>query len=122
VRVRANEDTPGINGNLKEGAEIAGLVHSRSGHPLSRICVNVSGMLPHNGDVGLGWASNRHGRYAVHGLFPGRYTVEFTGGCGNPRKFVHQWWRNAPTQEKATVIKVTGPEIFTGINASLRPR
>jgi hypothetical protein len=122
VRVRANEDTAGINGNLKEGAEIAGVVHSRSGKPLNRICVNVTGVLPHHTTVEIAEPSNRQGRYEAHGLFPGRYTVEFTGGCGSQKKFAAQWYLNASSQKKATVIKITGPEIFTGVNANLRPR
>lgn len=122
VRVRAKEDTAGINGDLKKGAEIAGSVQSRSGNPLNRICVNVVGNLPGNGTVSDGFGSGTHGRYAAHGLFPGRYTVEFTGGCGNPRKFAVQWWLGASSRPKATVIKITGAAIATGINASLRPR
>jgi hypothetical protein len=120
--VRANEDTAGINGNLKKGAEIAGVVQSGSGHPLSGICADVLGNLPGNGTVAAGYISDRHGRYAAHGLFPGHYTVEFTGGCGNPKKFAVQWWLDASSRDKGTVIKITGPAIAAGVNAMLRPR
>jgi hypothetical protein len=122
VRVRANEDTAGINGHLKKGAQISGVVHSRSGRPLSQICVDVVGMLPHNSTVAIGQPTNRRGGYATHGLFPGRYTVEFTNGCGNPKKYAIQWWLNAASRKKATVIKITGPAIATGVNATLRLR
>lgn len=122
VRVRANEDTAGINGNLKEGAQISGIVHSRSGKRLSRICVEVVGMLPHGSTVAIVQPTNRQGGYAGHGLFPGRYTVEFTNGCGNPKKYAIQWWLNAASRKKATVIKITGPAIATGVNAALRSR
>jgi hypothetical protein len=64
------EDTGGINGNLNEGAEIVGVIHSRSGKPLSRICANVTGILPRNGVVAILAPSNRQGRYEAHGPFP----------------------------------------------------
>lgn len=122
VHVRAGRDTPRINGKLKLGGEIAGTVRNKAGKPLAGICVPVSASIV--GDIGLGiigLATGKSGRYVLHGLFAGRYLVEFVTGCGNKGNYAFQWWRNATSAASASTIKIAGARIDDQINATLPP-
>ena len=59
------------------------------------------------------------GTYALVGLLPGQYTVEFSVGCGDTG-FRAQWWDDAKSAAKATVITVSAGTTIAGINAALR--
>lgn len=117
VRVRAGKDTGGIDGHLKKGGEISGTVRAKSGKALPRICVNVLG--PE--DFGFGLTTNRFGRYAARGLFPGGYQVQFSLGCGNKGNYASQWWRGAASQSRARTIRITGTRRVSNVNATLLP-
>ena len=49
---------------------------------------------------------------------PGRYTVEFSSGCGTAG-YAAQWWHHAPSAAKATVITVRANRISKGIDATM---
>lgn len=120
LRVRAGKNIAGINGRLKMGGEIAGTVRSKSGKKLSGICVNITGIFTNFG-FGVGLSTNKTGFFALHGLFPGRYTVEFTIGCGSKGNYAFQWWRGTTDASRATTINITGHKIVRNIDPVLSP-
>lgn len=123
VRVRAGEDTGHIDGRLKLGGEIAGIVRTRAGQPVKGICVNFySGIFSlglYNATVAA--ASSRTGHYALRGLFPGQYQVQFMIGCGSKGNYAAQWWRDKPSPAHANSIRITGRRIVTDADATLVP-
>ena len=116
IRVRAGGTKTGINAHLKLGGEISGTTRTRSGKPLGNICIDVQGRIP-GGFVGFGFRSGRAGRYALHGLFSGRYTVAFSTDCSDI--YAPQWWRLRTSQAHATPIKIKGADIVRHIDAAL---
>jgi hypothetical protein len=121
VRVRAGKDTAGIDGNLKKGGEIAGVVRAKSGRSLRGICVYVYEQFP-DGDFGTDQIrTGKSGRYADPGLYPDQYNVRFAPGCRNNGNYASQWWRGASAQGQASRLKITGQRVFTGIDATLLP-
>jgi hypothetical protein len=120
VPVRAGKNTPGIDGHLIRGGEIAGLVGSSSGRPLAGICVILDVEFPNGGETDE-LNTDKSGHYADSGLVPGAYTVKFMTGCGNNGNYGFQYWHQAKSQLSATKIKVSGDEVFNRINVTLRP-
>ena len=90
VRVRSGKATTGIDGKLRLGGEISGIVTTKSGRKLGGICVDAEGTVP-GGSVGFEFPTNGNGTYDVNALFPGKYTVEFTIGCGSKGNRRHRW-------------------------------
>ena len=122
VRVAAGRTTRGIDAALKLGGEIEGTVRSKSSKTLSGICISAqpTGKLvppPFGGFA----ESGRTGGYAVHALFPGKYLVQFTLGCGNGGNYAQQWWRNSATQSHATPIRITDGLVVRHVDAALPP-
>ncbi len=116
IRVRAGRTMAGINARLKLGGEIGGTTRTRHGRRIKNICVEVQGRI-RGGGIDIGLVSGRDGRYAVHGLFPGRYTVAFSTICTD--SFVSQWWRLRTSQAHATSITIKGSKIARHIDAAL---
>jgi Carboxypeptidase regulatory-like domain len=120
IRVRSGKTKTGIDARMKLGGAIKGTVRSRFGRPLSGICVDAQGRVP--GGFVLIWSeSGRRGHYALHGVFPGQYTVGFSIGCGNKGNYEPQWWRLRPSRAHATPIKIKGTHIAKHIDAALDP-
>lgn len=120
IRVRAGKTRTGIDGLLKLGGEIRGIVRARSGRPLPGVCIDIEGRV-RGGFVGFGFGSARSGRYVLHSVFPGRYTVGFSIGCGSKGNFAPQWWRLRTSAAHATPIKITGALVASHIDAALDP-
>ncbi|MGH3399829.1 MAG: carboxypeptidase-like regulatory domain-containing protein, partial [Streptosporangiaceae bacterium] len=59
------------------------------------------------------------GRYSLIGLAPGRYRVRFSSGCG-ASGYATQWWKDAGSAARATIVTVRASGISSGINAALR--
>ena len=125
VRVAAGRTTSGIDAALKLGGEIDGTVRSKSGKTLSGVCVGAvrAGKVTFPAGVlsAPSPASGRHGGYALHALFPGKYVVEFTLGCGNRGNYAPQWWRDSATRGHATAIRVAGGKVVRHVDAALPP-
>lgn len=121
VRVRAGRSTKRINARLKLGAEIAGTVRTRAGTPVRGICVGLYSQFTFSGAYAVSAGSGRHGHYGLHGLFPGKYQVEYQIGCGTRGNYAAQWWRDRPSPAHAGTIRVASRQIVTGIDARLAP-
>ncbi len=121
VPVKAGKTTSGIDASLRLGGEITGTVKSQAGKTLSRVCVQAEGRQGRAFIYGS-TASNKHGGYVLHSLYPGKYTLVFLPRfCGNSGNYVPQWWRDSATQKHATKIAITSGLIVRGINGALRP-
>ncbi len=120
IRVRAGKTATGIDARMKMGGAISGTVRTRSGTPLPGICVDIEGRV-RGGFEGFVFGSGRSGRYALHGVFPGRYTVGFSIGCGNKGNYAPQWWRLRTSASHATPIKITGAQVARHVDAALDP-
>jgi hypothetical protein len=123
VRVRPGRDTGDIDGRLKLGAEITGITATRSGRPVRGICVSLYTPYTIWGSyiVGSAATSGNTGHYALRGLFPGKYQVQFTIGCGTAGNYAQQWWRDRTAPGHASLIKVKSRQIVAGIDARLVP-
>jgi protocatechuate 3,4-dioxygenase beta subunit len=123
IRVRAGRDTARINGRLKLGGEISGVVRTTVGQPVSGICVNIYTDFAFGGSyiVNVAAVSRQTGHYALHGLFHGSYQIEFSIGCGTKGDYAPQWWRDQRSPDHARWIKIIGRRLVRGVNAALRP-
>lgn len=82
VKVTAGKTTAGIDGHLRLGGQISGTVTNASGKKLSGMCVNTDGVVK-GGFIGLTARTSRRGRYILRALFPGKYPLAATIGCGS---------------------------------------
>jgi len=121
VRVRAGKDTAHINGRLRLGGEIAGFARTRAGKPVSGICARMYSPFTFSGEYLVNAASGKTGHYALHGLFPGKYQVEFMIGCGTKGNYAAQWWPGRPSPAHAKSVRISGMRIVSGIDATLVP-
>ena len=123
VRVRAGRTTGHIDGRLKLGGEIAGTVRSKSGKPVRGICVSFFTFAFGNGVyiVNVASVSGKTGHYALRGLFPGSYQVQFVIGCGTKGDYAPQWWRDKTSPFEANSINIRGRQIVRGIDAAMPP-
>ncbi len=86
VKVTSGKATKGIDGNLRLGGEISGVVTARSGRKLGGICVDAE-VAVSGGFVGYELPTNGDGSYQLNALFPGKYTLDFSIGCGNNKNY-----------------------------------
>jgi len=103
---------------------LSGIVTGRSGKGLAGICVNANQVAsggPGAPPSGSGTATGRGGRYSFPAFMlpPGKWTISFFAGCGNPGNYAPQWWRHRATAAKATVLRVRRGSHFVRINAKL---
>lgn len=116
VTVRAGATTPGISATLQADGGITGTVTARStGRPLTGICVRA---VPQAGGRGASFTVAGDGRYSLTGLVPGRYRVRFSSGCG-ASGYTAQWWKDARSAARATVVIIRAGAVAAGIDASL---
>jgi hypothetical protein len=109
VEVTSGKTRTGIDGHLRLGGEISGMVTSTSGHKLAGICVTVTGQVPH-GLIGLQTQTGRNGSYHLHALYPGKWSLQFSIGCGSTGNY-------APAGHRA--IRIRYGQDVSGIDAAL---
>jgi hypothetical protein len=125
VKVTSGGHTTGISATLGTGGAIAGTVISEFRKPVAGECVTATpvGAVPDplfgTGPHPVVAVTQANGTYQVVGLQPGKYTAEFSAGCGTTG-FRSQWWNDAGSAGKATVITVPPSGTVTGISAVLR--
>jgi protocatechuate 3,4-dioxygenase beta subunit len=108
VHVRAGHTITGITSALVKGGSIAGTVTS-AGKPIRNACVfaqNITQFL----DFGTA-TTNKAGKYAVPGLNPGKYELEFYP-CGEGSTTLAE-------RVLARLVTVTAPHRTSGVNTSL---
>ncbi len=111
VTVKAGQTTTDIDARLRLGGEITGTVTTRSGRKLGGICVNGQVSVP-SGEVGLGVQTQSDGSFQLHALYPGRWSVDFSAGCGDNANY-------APAALNG--IKITYGTRVTGRRVVLAP-
>ena len=132
VRVATGQAVTGVDAAMHPGGTVKGRVTSRSGKPISHICVTVTSQQDWSGagqsPVGLLFGgltlisintatSMRDGSYRVANLDPGLYNVNFSG-CGNGR-YAAQWFHPGGGSGPAWISVIGGPPVEA--NAVLRP-
>jgi protocatechuate 3,4-dioxygenase beta subunit len=124
VTVTSFGDTPNVDATLSTDGAISGTVTSHHHGPVAGECVTATPASaapdPVSGAavqpvIGVTAAD---GSYSLVGLLPGKYTVEFSVGCGDTG-FLTQWWHDSGAASGATVITVSANATVTGIDASL---
>jgi Carboxypeptidase regulatory-like domain len=116
VTVRAGQDTTGIDVSLATDGGLSGQVTAAAGGAaLAGVCVRA---VPVAAGRAASFAATAGGRYAMTGLIPGTYTVEFSSGCG-ATGYARQWWHDATSAARATIVTVRPGVITTGISAAL---
>ena len=118
VKVSLGQTRSGINGVLPVGAIITGTVTSHAtGQGLGGICVTVAqaGASAVYGDQIQTFGD---GSYSVNQLPAGRYTVEFSGGCGDHGNYAPQAF-NSANPASPTVFTLGAGQTQTA-NAAMR--
>lgn len=122
LRVRAGKAIRGIDARLQAGGELAGRVRATSGRAIRGICVSVAAEIDRS-QIGVFYnlVTDKAGRYALHGVFAGKYQVEFFIGCGSKGNYAFQWWRDTSSANHASTIRIAGTKKVTNVNATLQP-
>lgn len=118
VTVTSGKNTAGIGATLLPDGSISGTVtgSAPAKAPLAGICVRAVPLAAGYNPI---YAVSLGGRYSVTGVPPGEYLVEFQPGCG-ASGYLTQWWKNAGSRARATVVKVSANRATSGIDASMR--
>ena len=122
VKVVSGKVTTGIGATLGGTGTITGVVSTTAHKPVAGECVTASPVNPVpdplSGAVSHPVIAISSGSYVLTGLVPGKYTVEFSTGCG-ASGFHSQWWHNVGSAGQATVITVPANGNINGISATL---
>lgn len=117
VAVTVGRTTGGIDAAMQPGGTITGTVTNAKHAKLAGICVyaevskNIVGYT----------TTTASGTYAMVGLSSGRYDLEFEASCSaHPANYASQWYKNAPSQAKATLVTVTAGKAIGGIDAVMQ--
>jgi hypothetical protein len=118
VHVVLGRPTNGINGLVRPGGAIAGLVTGPGGHAEPGMCVEASAK---GGGVVSETTTGRNGRYQVSGLAPGPYDVRLGNpSCSDgPTGLASQWYNDAASRHSASTVTVSGGQVQAGVNAVL---
>jgi phage gp45-like len=115
VTVGQASTTRGVNVVLRRGAGLSGLVTNLSSRPIGGICVQANGR---RGTASY-TVTNPDGTYSMTSVPPGRYTVEFLGGCGNSGSYLPVYYNGKSSAASADPVVLTAGHVTTGINASM---
>ncbi|HEY6494597.1 MAG TPA: hypothetical protein VIZ43_15080, partial [Trebonia sp.] len=121
VSVTEGKTTKGVDAFLPRAGAINGIVTTGPQHrPLAGICVAGA---TESGDIGQAFefSTGPTGRYAVSGLMPGRYEVDFTAGCGSKGSFAPQFYKNQSSEPAASPVLVKADATAAGIDADMQP-
>jgi hypothetical protein len=125
VAVTDGKTTRGINGTLRPGGSISGVVTSQAtGAKLAGICVLVERDTSGNGLSSGGFfgdITGKSGTYSNSRLAPGQYMVSFQAGCGNSGSYAPQAYDAMTNPADATPVTVAAGHARTGIDAAMRP-
>jgi uncharacterized surface anchored protein len=105
----------GIDARLVEGATVEGTVTAAGGAALEGVEVHLQ---PTGGGVGGETITDSEGNYAVTGLLPGGYTVQFVPTDGN---YAGLYYDGKLDAAEADVITLAGGATRAGVDASLSP-
>jgi hypothetical protein len=118
ITVTAGATTKLQPDTLPTDGQISGAVTGHGGAALGGVCVTAT-QVPARAAQQPVRAVSRGGSYAITQLLPGRYRVKFSAGCG-AAGFATQWWQNASSAAKATLVRVRASTATTAISATLR--
>src|SRR5260221_5381993 len=125
VAVTDGKTTRGVNAFLLPAAEISGTAAAaQGGAPLAGICVFAFPVFTGQGlEVIAGGEiqTDQQGRYAITGLRPGRYVVNFSGGCGNRGSYAPQYYNGQSSWAAADRVVLAVGQHAAGIDASMQP-
>jgi hypothetical protein len=109
--------TSGVDGVMRPGGSVAGVVTTRSGRPARAACTYLVDAKNGNQILSTVFQGDvENGRYKLTGLAPGTYKAFFYG-CG--ANYASQWYHGQLTERQADLVRVRASHTTTGINASL---
>jgi RHS repeat-associated protein len=113
VAVTTGATTGGIDASLEAGGELAGsVIDATTKKALSNVSVLISG----GGTIYPEYAhTDATGKYAIEGLRPGTYTVEFVASG-----YEVQYYNGKNKLSEATSIAVAGGSVTEGVDAALQ--
>ncbi len=117
VTVTVGLTTSSINAAMAAGGTVSGTVtDSSTGAKLAGICVYAYDATHTYFGDGI---TSSTGSYKIVNLTPDSYYVEFYSGCSGSSNYLTQWYKNASSQTKATLVPVTAGHTSTGISAKM---
>jgi len=115
VSLALDETVDGVDGALEPGARIEGTVERFDGG-LVADAIGVCAVELHGYETCTPVV--HEGEYAISGLWPGEYTVEFKSYFG---KLVTQYWDHVSSIEEAQALSLEMGETVMGIDADMEP-
>jgi hypothetical protein len=115
VAVAAGQDLTGVSVTMVKAASISGKVTAPAGVTLSRVSVNSMSTTAQS-QVQQSAVVAPDGSYRIAGLQAGSYKLGFSGWNTGAQE---QWYPNATSPDKATVLTLATSQQLTGINATL---
>jgi protocatechuate 3,4-dioxygenase beta subunit len=122
VTLRGGKLTSGIDAAMRPGSGISGVVTSKAGLSLGRICIGA--YTPNEATYLFGVfgdfynGQTRHGVYQISNLAAGQYQIVFFS-CGSGPGWASRWYRSAATLRGAGLLDVPAATTVTGVNATL---
>ena len=108
-----------VNVAMPVGDIISGTVTSvATRKPVTGVCVEVS---LSNGTTVDQVSSAQDGTYSVDQLAPGKYEVQFDGGCGSTHSYAPQGFDNTNVFDPQILSFAGSGETRTGVNAAMQP-
>jgi hypothetical protein len=115
IVLAAGATKEGIDARLAEGSTVEGTVTAAGGGPLEGVEVHLQ---PTEGGFAGATITDSEGDYAITGLRPGGYTVQFVPTVGN---YAGLYYDGKSQVGEADAITVAGGVTRTGVDASLSP-
>jgi hypothetical protein len=115
IAIAAGATKEGIDASLAEGGTVEGTVTAAGGGPLEAVEVHLQ---PTEGGFAGATITDSEGNYAITGLRPGVYTVQFVPTVGN---YAGLYYDGKSQVGEADPITVAGGVTRTGVDASLSP-
>ena len=118
LTLKTGDDEADYDIFLRKAGGITGTVTDASGHPLDGVCVLVNNEEYDSDNVAK---TNENGEYQLLGVQPGRFKVEFSGGCGSSGSLAPQFYPDQLYSPAATSITFKATTVTPGIDAKMQP-
>lgn len=119
-RVAVNDlaETSGVDAVLARAGSISGTVATETGQPPGGLCIFASSDTPAGYSSGSA-RTQPDGSYRIRGLLAGSHRVLFSDCEASPRRYVTEWYDNAPGFASSTPVEVLAETDTPDIDAIL---
>ncbi len=116
ITLRAGASVTGVSAQMTGGGSISGRVRRSASTGEAAVCVYAESVNDANG--GGYTTTTGNGSYAIYGLEPGRYDIEFEPSCIG-QTFAAVWYKAGLYEAKSTPVMVSAGHTTSGVNVTL---